>query len=52
VKAVRENIVCLKALLPRIMELIKEGECAHMPPAEYGIKTEGNSGATTVTGAK
>lgn len=28
VKAVRENIVCLKALLPRIMELLKENTCS------------------------
>jgi len=28
VKAVRENIVCLKALLPRIMELIKNDDCS------------------------
>jgi hypothetical protein len=32
VKAVRENIVCLKVLLPRIMELIKEGEGSTQPP--------------------
>jgi len=32
VKAVRENIVCLKVLLPRIMELLKEGECCHVQP--------------------
>eukprot|EP00428_Durinskia_dybowskii_P064949 CAMPEP_0170385268 /NCGR_PEP_ID=MMETSP0117_2-20130122/16425_1 /TAXON_ID=400756 /ORGANISM="Durinskia baltica, Strain CSIRO CS-38" /LENGTH=703 /DNA_ID=CAMNT_0010641041 /DNA_START=30 /DNA_END=2141 /DNA_ORIENTATION=- len=32
VKAVRENIVVLKTLLPRIMELIKEGECSGHPP--------------------
>jgi len=32
VKAVRENIVCLKVLLPRIMELLKEGECSHVQP--------------------
>jgi gephyrin len=32
VKAVRENIVCLKALLPRIMELLKEGESSHVQP--------------------
>lgn len=31
VKAIRENITCLKALLPRIMELLKCNECSDAP---------------------
>lgn len=33
VKAIRENITCLKALLPRIFELLKCNECTDAPKA-------------------
>jgi hypothetical protein len=38
VKAVRENIVCLKVLFPRIFELLKEGECAGQQPYAAAAK--------------
>jgi len=31
VKAIRENIVALTKLLPRIFELLKTGDCRHLP---------------------